>query len=86
MLGVYHFNSGGGVLNNIKVVFKEYEPARAYINALGYHLESKNCYKGDRSYLYRHNKRNHFLYLKSEYGFLDDGSMDKGTLWIIQPL
>ena len=65
--------------------FNSFDKLEQYINELGYTFKVRNSFKEDRSIIYRHksNKKQH-LFVKSTYDFLNDNTMEMGTVWTIQ--
>lgn len=64
--------------------FNSFDKLERYINELGYTFKVQNCFKEDRSIIYRHmsNKKQH-LFVKSTYDFLNDTTMEMGTVWVV---
>ena len=67
--------------------FNSFDKLERYINELGYTFKMQNCFKEDRSIVYRHksNKKQH-LFVKSTFDFLNDTTMEMGTVWTISKL
>ena len=67
--------------------FNSFDKLERYINELGYTFKVQNCFKEDRSIVYRHksNKKQH-LFVKSTFDFLNDTTMEMGTVWTISKL
>jgi len=67
--------------------FNSFDKLERYINELGYTFKVQNCFKEDRSIIYRHksNKKQH-LFVKSTYDFLNNNTMEMGTVWTISKL
>tara|TARA_R100001510_G_scaffold57041_1_gene63911 strand:+ start:128 stop:508 length:381 start_codon:yes stop_codon:yes gene_type:complete len=67
--------------------FNSFDKLERYINELGYTFNGQNCFKEDRSIVYRHmsNKKKH-LFVKSTYDFLNDTTMEMGTVWVVSKL
>jgi hypothetical protein len=65
--------------------FNSFDKLERYINELGYTFKVQNCFKEDRSIIYRHqsNKKQH-LFVKSTFDFLNDTTMEMGTVWTIE--
>ena len=66
------------------VKFNSFDKLERYINELGYIVKGQNCFKEDRSIVYRHmsNKKQH-LFVKSTYDFLNDNTLEMGTVWVV---
>ena len=64
--------------------FNSLDKVERYINELGYIFKVRNSVKEDRSVIYRHKfpKKGH-VFLKSNYDFLNDNTMEMGTVWTI---
>ena len=67
--------------------FNSFDKLERYINELGYTFKVQNCFKEDRSIIYRHksNKKQH-LFVKSTHDFLNNTTMEMGTVWTISKL
>ena len=67
------------------IKFNSFDKLERYINELGYVVKGQNCFKEDRSIIYRHksNKKQH-VFVKSTFDFLNDTTMEMGTVWTIQ--
>ena len=65
--------------------FNSLDKVERYINELGYTFKVRNSFKEDRSIIYRHksNKKQH-VFVKSTYDFLNDTTMEMGTVWTIK--
>jgi len=65
--------------------FNSLDKVERYINELGYTFKVRNSFKEDRSIIYRHksNKKQH-VFVKSTFDFLNDTTMEMGTVWTIQ--
>ena len=66
------------------IKFNSFDKLERYINELGYIVKGQNCFKEDRSIVYRHmsNKKQH-LFVKSTYDFLNDNTLEMGTVWVV---
>ena len=72
--------------SKLKVIkFNSLEKVERYINELGYTFKVRNSFKEDRSVIYRHksNKKQH-LFVKSTFDYLNDNTLEMGTVWTIQ--
>ena len=67
------------------VKFNSFDKLERYINELGYVARARNSFKEDRSIVYRHksNKKKH-LFVKSTFDFLNNNTLEMGTVWTIQ--
>lgn len=67
--------------------FNSFDKLERYINELGYTFDSRNCFKEDRSIIYRHktNKKKH-LFVKSTFDYLNDDTLEMGTVWTLQKI
>jgi hypothetical protein len=64
--------------------FNSLDKVERYINELGYIFKVRNSVKEDRSVIYRHKfPKNGHVFLKSTYDFLNDNTMEMGTVWTI---
>jgi len=65
--------------------FNSLDKVERYINELGYTFKVRNSFKEDRSIIYRHksNKKQH-VFVKSTFDFLNDTTMEMGTVWTIE--
>lgn len=66
------------------VKFNSFDKLERYINELGYTFKVRNSFKEDRSIIYRHkfNKKQH-VFVKSTYDFLNDNTLEMGTVWVV---
>ena len=66
------------------IKFNSFDKLERYINELGYIVKGQNCFKEDRSIVYKHmsNKKQH-LFVKSTYDFLNDNTLEMGTVWVV---
>ena len=64
--------------------FTNFDKVEEYIQELGYIYKSSNTFKEDRSFMYQKPKSKNFIFVKSTFDFLDDSSMDMGTVWTLQ--
>lgn len=67
--------------------FNCFEQATAYIQELGYVLTQSNQFKEDRSFVYT--KRSgrtykNYIYLRSTFDYLNDNTLEMGTVWTVQ--
>jgi len=65
--------------------FNSLELANEYAKNLGYTLRYSNQFKEDRSFIYENDKASPTtIYIKSTWDYLDDSSLDMGTVWTVQ--
>ena len=64
--------------------FNSNEKALRYIRELGFSLKDRHCFKEDRSYLYTKKFSKQQVYLRSTYDFLNDNTIEMGTVWTVQ--
>jgi hypothetical protein len=65
--------------------FNSLDKVERYINELGYTFKVRNSFKEDRSIIYRHkSNKNRHVFLKSTFDFLNDNTMEMGTVWTIE--
>lgn len=64
--------------------FNSNEKALRYISKLGFSLKDRHCFKEDRSYLYTKKFSKQQVYLRSTYDFLNDNTIEMGTVWTVQ--
>ena len=69
--------------NNIKK-FNSNEKARRYISKLGYNLKDFHCFKEDKSFLFTKKFSKQQVYLRSTFDYLNDNTMEMGTVWTVQ--
>ena len=66
--------------------FNSFEKARRYINELGYTLKHSNQYQEDKSFIYQHKRTKKHIYMRSTFDYLDDNTIDMGTVWTVKNL
>jgi len=64
--------------------FNSNEKALRYISELGFSLKDRHCFKEDRSFLYTKKFSKQQVYLRSTYDFLNDNTIEMGTVWTVQ--
>jgi len=64
--------------------FNSNEKAKRYISELGYNLKDYHCFKEDRSFIYTKKFSKQQVYLRSTFDFLNDNTMEMGTVWTVQ--
>ena len=65
--------------------FNSLELAKEYAKNLGYSLKYSNNFKEDRSFIYQDSKVSaRTIYIKSTWDYLDNNSLDMGTVWTVQ--
>jgi len=64
--------------------FNSNEKALRYIKELGFSLKDRHCFKEDRSFLYTKKFSKQKVYLRSTYDFLNDNTIEMGTVWTVQ--
>lgn len=62
--------------------FNSLELAQRYIKELGFTLKHVHNHKEDRSYIYQSGRRS--MYLKSTFDYLNDNTLEMGTVWTLQ--
>lgn len=66
--------------------FTTLEKAKAYVKELGYSLKDSHQFKEDRSFIFKHKHSKKHLYVKATWDYLNDSSLDMGTVWTVQSL
>ena len=64
--------------------FNSNEKALRYISKLGFSLKDYHCFKEDRSFLYTKKFSKQQVYLRSTFDYLNDNTMEMGTVWTVQ--
>ena len=69
------------------IKFNNLVKAEQYIEELGYVFKQSNQFKEDRSFVYQ--KRSgrtykHYIYLRSTFDYLNENTMEMGTVWTLQ--
>ena len=74
-------------MSNLKidiVKFNSHEKALRYVQELGFSLSNHHCFKEDRSFLYTKKFTKQQVFLRSTYDYLNDNTMEMGTVWTVQ--
>ena len=74
-------------MSNLKidiVKFNSHEKALRYVQKLGFSLSNRHCFKEDRSFLYTKKFTKQQVFLRSTYDYLNDNTMEMGTVWTVQ--
>ena len=71
--------------NRIIVSFNSEEKAKRYLKSKGYRYQEIYSHKEDRALLYK-NFKNSWVKLASTFNFLNDNTMEMGTVWNIEIL
>jgi hypothetical protein len=71
--------------NRIIVSFNDEEKAKRYLRSEGYRYQEVYSFKEDRAMLYK-NFKNSWVKLASKFDYLNDNTMEMGTVWVIEPI
>ena len=71
--------------NRIIVSFNDEEKAKRYLRSEGYRYQEVYSFKEDRAMLYK-NFKNSWVKLSSTFNFLNDNTMEMGTVWVIETI
>tara|TARA_R100000742_G_C4230872_1_gene52463 strand:+ start:328 stop:564 length:237 start_codon:yes stop_codon:yes gene_type:complete len=66
------------------IKFTTHDRATQYLYELGFSYKSRNNYKEDRSEMWQHKSKRQHAFLKSNYDFFSNDSMEMGTVWTVQ--
>ena len=69
-----------------EIKFTSLDQAQEYLTGLKYFRKDSFVCKGDRAYVYKHKSRKKFIYLSSKVDYLDEDTMDRGTVWTLEAL
>jgi hypothetical protein len=71
--------------HRIIVSFNDEEKAKRYLRSEGYRYQEVYSHKEDRAMLYK-NFKDSWVKLSSTFNFLNDNTMEMGTVWVIETL
>jgi len=71
--------------NRIIVSFNDAEKAKRYLRSEGYRYQEVYSHKEDRALLYK-NFKNSWVKLASKFDYLNDNTMEMGTVWVIETI
>lgn len=71
--------------NRIIVSFNDEEKAKRYLRSEGYRYQEVYSFKEDRALLYK-NFKDSWVKLSSTFNFLNDNTMEMGTVWVIEKI
>ena len=71
--------------NRIIVSFNDEEKAKRYLRSEGYRYQEVYSFKEDRAMLYK-NFKNSWVKLASSFDYLNDNTMEMGTVWNIEQI
>ena len=71
--------------NRIIVSFNDEEKAKRYLRSEGYRYQEVYSFKEDRAMLYK-NFKNSWVKLASKFDYLNDNTMEMGTIWVIEKI
>ena len=71
--------------NRIVVSFNDEEKAKRYLRSEGYRYQEVYSFKEDRALLYK-NFKNSWVKLASKFDYLNDNTMEMGTVWVIEKI
>ena len=71
--------------NRIIVSFNDEEKAKRYLRSEGYRYQEVYSFKEDRAMLYK-NFKDSWVKLASKFDYLNDNTMDMGTVWVIEQI
>jgi len=71
--------------HRIVVSFNDEEKAKRYLKSKGYRYQEIYSHKEDRALLYK-NFKNSWVKLASTFDYLNDNTMEMGTVWVIEKI
>ena len=71
--------------NRIIVSFNDEEKAKRYLKSEGYRYQEVYSFKEDRALLYK-NFKDSWVKLASKFDYLNDNTMEMGTVWVIEQI
>lgn len=71
--------------NRIIVSFNDEEKAKRYLRSEGYRYQEVYSFKEDRALLYK-NFKDSWVKLASTFNYLNDNTMEMGTVWVIEKI
>lgn len=71
--------------NRIIVSFNDEEKAKRYLRSEGYRYQEVYSFKEDKAMLYK-NFKNSWVKLASTFNYLNDNTMEMGTVWVIETI
>ncbi len=71
--------------NRIIVSFNDEEKAKRYLRSKGYRYQEVYSFKEDRAMLYK-NFKNSWVKLASKFDYLNDNTLEMGTVWNIEQI
>jgi hypothetical protein len=71
--------------HRIIVSFNDEEKAKRYLRSEGYRYQEIYSFKEDRAMLYK-NFKNSWVKLASTFNYLNDNTMEMGTVWVIETI
>ena len=71
--------------HRIIVSFNDEEKAKRYLKSEGYRYQEVYSFKEDRALLYK-NFKDSWVKLSSTFNYLNDNTMEMGTVWVIETL
>ena len=71
--------------HRIIVSFNDEDKAKKYLKSKGYRYQEGYSHKEDRALLYK-NFKNSCVKLASTFDYLNDNTMEMGTVWVIETL
>lgn len=79
------FNDIKSAKHRIIVSFNDQEKAKRYLRSKGYRYQELYSHKEDRALLYK-NFKNSWVKLASTFDYLNDNTMEMGTVWNIETI
>lgn len=71
--------------HRIIVSFNDEEKAKRYLRSEGYRYQEVYSHKEDRALLYK-NFKDSWVKLASTFNYLNDNTMEMGTVWVIETI
>ena len=71
--------------HRIIVSFNDEEKAKRYLRSEGYKYQEVYSFKEDRAMLYK-NFKDSWVKLSSTFNFLNDNTIEMGTVWLIEKI
>jgi len=65
----------------MKIKFTNLQLAREHLKSSRYRLQDRFVVKRDRCYIYKHRIKKKYVRLSSQIEYLNEDTLDRGTMW-----